>query len=142
MSITSTRRISTSTPTSAKSESRSFVMENRAEFVENIDTSNNVLVRGETDGDTKQNRRQSREQNSSADFSSPTPNISTSIEALALSGIFEENTESSDPNPSKVSIYNNNQTIIKDEEVERTGRNYLKHFYEKNEHIEDIDKLV
>ena len=42
----------------------------------------------------------------------------------------------------KVNVYSSNQSIIKDEEIERTGRNYLKHFYEKNEHIVDVDEFV
>ena len=45
-------------------------------------------------------------------------------------------------NPSSVGVYDNNQSIVRDEEAEIKGRTYLKHFYEKNEHMQDIDTLV
>ena len=63
---------------------------------------------------------------------------------MILSGALQENEPAEDYREpdSKVNVYTNNQSIIRDEEVERTGRNYLKHFYEKNEHISDVDKLV
>mgnify|MGYP004636759347 CR=1 FL=1 len=141
MSIGSTRKVSSASSVS-KTDKAIYSANNHSQFVENIDTRNNVLVRddntdrqkhsGSTGGESKQFQ---------PDFTSATPDISTSIEALALSGVFDE---SSPPieNNNKVNVYSSNQSIIKDEEIERTGRNYLKHFYEKNEHIIDVDELV
>lgn len=143
MSITSTRRIGSATSAPSKVDSRPFVSDNSSQFVENIDTTNNVLVRDEPDGNSGQNNQTPSHRTPQTDFNSASPDISGSIEALALSGIFEEETDtSSDHNSAKINVYTNNQSIIKDEEIERTGRNYLKHFYEKNEHFEDIDELI
>lgn len=138
MSITSTRRIGSST-SSSKVDKRSFEPNNHSQFVEHIDTNNNVLIKDERDGDG-QNRRQPPS-SPSPDFNSASPDISTSIEALALSGVLEDTGETM-PNTNKVGVYTTNQSIIKDEEIERTGRSYLKHFYEKNEHPIDVDEFV
>lgn len=142
MSISSTRRISSATSTTSKVEPRAFIADNHSQFVENIDTTNNVLVRDETNADSGQQKQPSARQTPQPNFNSASPNISTSIEALALSGVFDETASAESPAPDRVSVYSNNQTIIKDEDVERTGRHYLKHFYEKNEHLEDIDELI
>ena len=143
MSITSTRRIGSATSAPSKVDNRTFVSDNSSQFVENIDTTNNVLVRDEPDGNSGQNNQMLSRRPPQTDFNSASPDISGSIEALALSGIFEEETDTpAGHNSAKVNVYTNNQSIIKDEEIERTGRNYLKHFYEKNEHFEDIDELI
>ncbi len=140
MSITSARRIGSTTSSSSKVDKRSIEPNNHSQFVEHIDTNNNVLIKDENEND-RQNRRQQPPKPPVTDFNSATPDISTSIEALALSGVFED-TQETPPNTSKVGVYNTNQSIIKDEEIERTGRSYLKHFYEKNEHIIDVDEFV
>ena len=76
------------------------------------------------------------------DVNSATVDISSSIESIALSELFDNADTSPHDNSRKVNVYSNNQVIVKDEDVERTGRNYLKHFYEKNEHLSDVDELV
>ncbi len=139
MSIGSTRKISSGSSTASRVDKRSFEPNNHSQFVENIDTANNVLVRD--DAERQHHRQQSSQQKDPpTDFTTATPDISTSIEALALSGILEE--DSATDNNRKVDVYSNNQSIIKDEEIERTGRSYLKHFYEKNEHLIDVDEFV
>ena len=140
MSISSTRKVSSISSSTGKTERANFA-NNRSQFIENIDTNNNVLVRDDGNNSEHQKYQSPSPKTPSTDFNSATPDISTSIEALALSGIFEEEAKPT-PNTHKVGVYNNNQTIIKDEEVERTGRNYLKHFYEKNEHFIDVDEFV
>lgn len=140
MSISSTRRIGSATSSTSKVDRRSFEPNNHSQFVENIDTNNNVLIKDDTN-DERENRRQPPARQPVTDFNSASPDISNSIEAMALSGMFED-TPTSPPNNSKVGVYNTNQSIIKDEEIERTGRSYLKHFYEKNEYITDVDEFV
>ncbi len=141
MSIASTRTVSSST--SAPRAERSYAAGNRkSQFVENIDTNNNVLVRDEPDNQSSHKDFQKEQENSQnkKDINPSTAYVNNSIEALAVSGVFDnENTTSINKN---VNVYNNNQSIIRDEELERTGRNYLKHFYEKNEHLIDIDELI
>lgn len=131
MSVSSTRKVSLSSPSRVMSGS------NRSQSVENIDTNNNVLVRDDTSGDSSQ---QSFQQKKEADFIPSQLDAATSMEALTLSGVIEDNEATSSNN--RVSVYSNNQSIIKDEDVERIGRSYLKHFYEKNEPITDVDELV
>jgi hypothetical protein len=142
MSVGATRKIGPSATTSARSLAALRGANNQTQFVENIDTTNNVFVGDETGEQHKQNARQqqSAAQDNSPSFNDDTPDLASSLETLALSGVFEDT-----PQPStsqKVNVYNNNQAIVKDEEIERTGRSYLKHFYEKNEPLIDVDELV
>lgn len=134
MTVSATRKVSMSSPTQIlKTGSRS-------ETVEDIDTNNNVLVRDDNQGDSSQRQFSSKQQ---AGFSSYEQNVSTSIEALTLSGILEDSdNEKSSSNNRNVSVYSNNQSIVKDEDVERIGRSYLKRFYEENEPITDVNELV
>ncbi len=140
MSISATRKVGSST--SSPRADRAYAPTQQSKFVENIDTRNNVLVRDDSDsrehsGQFKQQKKQPEEQN----FSPSVPYVKNSIEALAVSGVFD-NTDTPKENGQKISVYDNNQSIIRDEEAERTGRNYLKHFYEKNEHLIDVDELI
>ena len=144
MSIAPTRRVgsSGSAPRADKSYAAARL---DTQFVEMIDTNNNVLVRDETSEHHAQEpfSKEKPEKAPQKPFSPDTPYVASSIEALAVSGVFEEETAESDAgNNHKVGVYDNNQSIIRDEELERTGRSYLKHFYEKNEHIADVDEFV
>ena len=141
MSIGATRKIS-STVSASKADKSSHVVNKHSQFVENIDTTNNVLVRDESGSDQEYYQRNNHPQQPVTDVTSATADISTSIESIALSGLFDNSDPLPHDNSRKVNVYSNNQVIIKDEEVERTGRNYLKHFYEKNEHLADVDELV
>lgn len=140
MSVSSSKKISSLAPPASKTGR--LLYNNRSQFVENVDTTNNVFVGSGSEESPGEKKRNSSKKMPSTDFSSATPDISTSIKALAMSGIFENEEEPAPEDTRKIGVYNNNQTIIKDEEVERTGRNYLKHFYEKNEHFIDVDELV
>ena len=142
MSISSTRKISSSPSSSSKVDSRVLYANNHSQFVENIDTTNNVSVNDENHKGNHQRFQDSQSEQPPTDFKSATPDISTSIEALALSGMLEEDNTVKNSVNNKIGVYNNNQSIVKDEEIERTGRNYLKHFYEKNEHLTDLDEFV
>lgn len=143
MSIAPTRRVgsSTSAPRADKSYAAARL---NSQFVEMIDTNNNVLVRDENNEHHQHPpfAKDSQDQKPERPIAPDTPYVASSIEALAVSGVFdEEQTEVANGNH-KVGVYDNNQSIIRDEELERTGRNYLKHFYEKNEHLADIDEFV
>ena len=148
MSISSTRKVSSSTggvrSTSLKRAEHNYSSGSDGEsFVEVIDASNNVSVRDD-ERDTKDKRKQAfekpeRDSEKSKISNAPTY-IPSAIEALSASGVYDEVEENT--NISRVNVYGNNQTIIKDEEVERTGHSYLKHFYEKNELLEEVDELV
>ena len=141
MSIASTRTVSSST--SASRTERSYAAGNRkSQFVENIDTNNNVLVHDDSENQSSRRNFQKEQENpqNKKDINPSTAYVNNSIEALAVSGVFDS--DNTTPANKNVSVYDNNQSIIRDEELERTGRNYLKHFYEKNEHLIDVDELI
>ena len=144
MSISATRKVGSST-SSPRTERGYSANGKDTQFIEHIDTQNNVLVREDTTDQHHNNndyyhteQQDEKEDNS---FSPSKAYVPNSINAIAASGILEQDMKSNHT-PHKVGVYDNNQSIIKDEELERTGRNYLKHFYEKNEHLIDIDKLI
>lgn len=142
MTISATKKIG-STTSSPRTERGYSANGRNTQFVEHIDTQNNVLVRDETSGNSNQDSyypQNSSEQDQS-EFSHSTAYVQNNINALAASGVLDD-TQDNYHSQHKVNVYDNNQSIIKDEELERTGRNYLKHFYEKNEHLIDVDKLV
>ncbi len=143
MSISSTRKVSnTSAPVS-----RNYGASGTGKsFVEIIDTNNNIAVRDETQEQRGSNRREYEKPESedqSTDLSVKSSYIPSAIEALAASGVYNSQENENVPNSThKVNIYGNNQSIIKDEEAEQKGHSYLKHFYEKNEVIEEVDELI
>ncbi len=135
MSVGSARKVSLSSP------NRVMTSSNRSQSVEDIDTRNNVLVRD--DGQEGSSERRSFDSQQKNEKFSYEPSIATSLDALAMSGIIEENSnEVSSGNSRNINVYSSNQSIVRDEDVERIGRSYLKRFYEKNEPIEDVNELV
>lgn len=141
MTVGATRKVSSYSSTSSKVGNFRMPADNHSQFVENIDTNNNVLVR---DDDTNRDGHSSnpRQQNEEfKEFKQLTPPISVGAGVLTMN-IIDESDESPQNRNLKVDVYTNNQAIIKDEEVERTGRSYLKHFYEKNEVPADVDELI
>ena len=139
MSISSTRKVSSSASNTSRIDRRSLLANNHSQFVENIDTTNNVLVRDESNGESHKQEHQSPNNEQSTNYKSSNPNIINGIEAIASSIAPEDQGYNQ---IHKIDVYSNNQSIVRDEEVEHTGRNYLKHFYEKNEHMIDVDELV
>ncbi len=134
MAVNSTQKINSS------SGGRVYSANFRSKLVEDVDTRNNVLARdGGDENDTEDFNSSRRQRDKDSAFDS---RLSTSIDALTMSGIIESQDENNVVSNQRLNVYNNNQTIVKDEDVERIGRNYLKHFYEKNEPIVDVDKLV
>lgn len=149
MSISSTRKVSSSTGSQTRSSPVKRATSNYANnsdegsFVEVIDASNNVSINNnerDNSDKSKQNYKQP-EKDGGRDLSGTSAYIPSAIEALSASGVYDESPEKN-YNTNKINVYGNNQSIIKDEEIERTGHNYLKHFYEKNELIEEVDELV
>lgn len=147
MSVSSTRKVSSSTATNRRPE-RNFAVAGKGEaFVENIDTTNNVSVYDDLHqrNDNPQENPKKKESNEESRSISASPTyVASAIEALAASGVYDE-AENARPNNStshQIGVYGNNQAIIKEEQNERQGHPYLKHFYEKNEIVEEVDELV
>lgn len=141
MSISATKRVS-STPVSTRTDRNYGIGRQEEQSVDVIDTTNNVLVRDE---DGQEHHDQSPfAKKRRQDFDNATSDISyrnETLDSMVASGIFQE--EDSLPNSEqKVGVYTNNQSIIRGKNNERSNQNYLKHFYENNAPIEEIDELV
>ena len=134
MSISSTRKVSSSTGSQTrnapvKHTDHNYIIGSEGEsFVEVIDASNNISVNNDDNRDNKQKQ--------SSPFATPEKEDSNALSG----GVYDETPDDSHNN--RVNVYGNNQSIIKDEEVERTGHTYLKHFYETNQILEEVDELV
>ena len=147
MSIASTRKVSGSPnpPSKADYYRRGG---NGESFVENIDTTNNVLVNN-NDSDNRRNQqdspfqKQEEEKNSRPKVSAPGAYVPNALEALAASGVYDDIPgEEKNTGNRKIGVYDNNQSIVRDPGSEQLSHSYLKHFYERNEIIEEVDELV
>lgn len=145
MSITSTRKVSGSPNAPSKADYYRRGGDGES-FVENIDTTNSVLVR-DSDSDNQKNRQDTpfkkpEEKNKRPEISSSQTYIPNAIEALTASGVYDD-VPLSDKNAGhhNIGVYDNNQSMVRDNQ-EQFSHNYLKHFYERNEIIEEVDELV
>ena len=147
MSITSTRKVSGS-PSPARHPERRYLLGIQGNsFVENIDTTNNVSINDDSankHNDSGQSFSEKDKEKEKKNISSSSAYVASAIEALAASGVYESMTStlSSHSALHKVGVYDNNQSIFKNEHEERNGHPYLKHFYEKNEVVEEVDEFV
>ena len=141
MTVGATRKVSSYSSTSSKVGKFRLPTDNHSQFVENIDTNNNVLVRDDGTDDNHSSGNQQKQQEKPKEFSAMGNNISVGAGVLTMN-IIDESDETPQNRNLKVDVYINNQAIIKDEEVEKIGRSYLKQFYEKNEHPADVDELI
>lgn len=147
MSITSARKV-TGSPSPTRRTERSYMLGIQGEaFVENIDTTNSVSINDDSSqrrNDSEQSFTPGEQEQEKRSLSSAAPAyVVSAIEALAASGVYDNIEHVSGASTShKVGVYDNNQSIIKGEREERNGHPYLKHFYEKNEIVEEVDEFV
>lgn len=144
MSITPTRKVSGTAAAPRRSDRYVSGVEGHP-FVEIIDTTNNVSIKDESH-DENESRKQAfdkkDQENDKGSLLSNAAYIPSAIEALTASGVYESADASVMQLPSKIGVYGNNQSIIKEDKEEQSGHSYLKHFYEKNEVVEEVDELV
>ena len=149
MSISSTRKVSSSTGSQTrnapvKHTDPNYLVGTEGEsFVEIIDSSNNVSVNNDNNQHSKEKEASpfdKKEKGTNNSLSGGSAYIPSAIEALTASGVYDDIPD--DHHTTRVNVYGNNQSIVKDDEVERTGHNYLKHFYETNKVLEEVDELV
>lgn len=141
MSVTATRKVSGS-PLPVRTERNYSTGRHEEQSVEVVDTTNNVLVRDDRDPESHQQQSFTKQEKKSPDQQFSDKNyVNNTLDALMSSGIFEDS-DALPPSSRKVNVYDNNQSIIKEEERERTGHSYLKHFYENNRPFEEVDEFV
>lgn len=147
MSITSARKV-TGSPSPTRRTERSYMLGIQGEaFVENIDTTNSVSINDDSpnrNNDSRQSFTPQEQEQEKRGLSATAPAyVASAIEALAASGVYDNVENLSGTSTShKVGVYDNNQSIIREEHEERSGHPYLKHFYEKNEIVEEVDEFV
>lgn len=143
MSISSTRKVSGS-PSAAKKTEYANRGGHGSQFVEVIDTANSISVNNRSDNDQKQqqnNPQRQDEEKSQKDLAAASNYIPNALEALAASGVYDD-AENNVSSGRKIGVYDNNQSIIHGDQQEKISHSYLKHFYERNEIIEEVDELV
>ena len=147
MSISSTRKVSGATLTTRKND-RLYASNNEGNaFVEHIDTANNVLIKKdfEQEHQNQQEYQQPNKNNAEkteVSGNQPQTYVASALEALEASGAYESEEDSHARNANNIGIYGNNQSMITHEQKERKSTSYLKHFYEKNEPLEEVDQFV
>lgn len=145
MNISSTRKVSSSSSPIKRTERHYAQGAEGHPFVENIDTRNNVLVRDGTEEQNKKNSafEQKEKKDKQADISSSQAFVSASaIEALSASGVYDEAEPTQNYRNKQVNVYDNNQAMVKDERDYSADNPYLKHLYEKNKILEDVDEFI
>ena len=145
MSVSSTRRVSTTVSYGSSVKGAYEAAQGRQSFVETIDTSNNVSVSDEPNsghGKAYQNKEQkedSFEIQSTPQNDALNSNMKT---GRHLGPLLDNDEDMEQPSSQKsANIYGNNQ-VISHPEDEKVDNPYLKHLYEKNEIIEDVDEFV
>ena len=146
MSVTSTRKVSGSPSSPARPDYRRGG--EGESFVEVVDTTNNVWVNNNAAGEQREQQsssfRKKEDKKSQKEVSATGRTyIPNAIEALTASGVYDEaENNAKNREHHKIGVYNNNQSIIKENDDEQISHQYLKHFYERNEIIEEVDELV
>ena len=147
MSITSTRKVSGSQGSPTRPEYARRGGEGES-FVEVVDTNNNVWVNNNADDEKEHQQNpdfRKKEDNDEKKQVSSTGKtyIPNAIEALTASGVYDDVPVSPHfEGRNKVGVYHSNQSIVKEDRKEQYSHQYLKHFYERNEIIEEVDELV
>ena len=149
MSITATRKVSSSAPSKYKTTPTSASAGGGESFVEMIDTNNNIVLNDDLKDQHHNNdggqSKDNDDENENQIKPTTTPYISNTIEVLEASGIFEETNSDynqKNTNSKNINVYDNNQSIVKEDTSSNKSDEYLKYFYEKNEHLEELDKLI
>ncbi len=145
MNVSSTRKVSSSSSPIKRTERHYAPGAEGHPFVENIDTRNNVLVRDESEEQNKKNSafEQKEKEDKQSGISSSQAYVSASaIEALSASGVYDESEPTQNYRNKQVNVYDNNQAMVKDERDYSADNPYLKHLYEKNKILKDVDEFV
>lgn len=141
MSVTSTRRVSGSYQSTVNSPYAAT--HGHSSFVENIDTTNNVLIGDDSDSRRYKQFEKNQESENKEEFSGEEKVSDNSLHSSSnLSPLLDNDEEIvSSVSNKNVDIYGTNQGMSVQRE-DKFDNPYIKHFYENNEVIEDIDELV
>ena len=144
MTVTSTRRVSTSLSYSSSVRGGYEAAQGSQSFVENIDTSNNVSIQNENDSEGRKYYQRAQDEtgeqeNFNAEASQPIDNgIKTSQN---YSPLIDNDDDVGVIQNQNVGIYVVNQEKSKPE-TDRRDNPYVKHLYEHNEIVDEVDEFV
>ena len=144
MAVTSTRRVSTSLSYSSSVRGGYEAAQGSQSFVENIDTSNNVLIQDENNSEgRKYYQRVQDDADEQENFSTETSQtINNGIKTSQnYSPLIDNDDDVSVVQSQNVGIYGVNQEKSR-LDTERHDNPYVKHLYEQNEVIDEVDELV
>lgn len=142
MSVTSTRKVSTSMSYSSPAKGAYEAAAGHQSFVETIDTTNNISV---TDKQSSGSGRQFKP--SAQDDENFTPEVQSNQSnelkpSSHVAPLWDNDDDQISVHQNKsVGIYGANQEMSETED-EKPNNPYLRYFYENNEIIEDIDEFV
>ena len=141
MSVTSTRRVSGIYGSTIKTSYAAA--QGRHSFVEDIDTTNNVLISDESDSSSyKQQEKSQSDENFEEHYEADNAADNYLSPSKNLAPLLDNDDELASEMPKKnIDIYGANQEISA-QQGERLDNPYIKHLYEKNEVIEDVDEFV
>lgn len=152
MNISATRRVTGSSSTRKASSSRASkstsAFNANEQNVEMIDVSNKVQVNADTYDDERGQKNKEKPSKEKDDKSLISQNtyVPGAVEALTADGVYDGSSSAGRSQNQKVGVYHTNQNIYDREENAELDRyyneNYVKHLYEKNEPLEEIDELV
>lgn len=146
MSISSTSKVSSSSSPAKRTERSYGAGSEGNPFVEIIDTTNNVLVRDEERENRQQQSafesREQEEKKANISSSGRTYVSASAIEALSASGVYDNSEASPDYQNRHVNVYDNNQAIVEEDDDGNADNPYLKHLYERNKILEEVDEFV
>ncbi|MDD4556544.1 MAG: hypothetical protein PHE89_04375 [Alphaproteobacteria bacterium] len=148
MSITSTSKVSGGSSLKSGNIRNARANNRRDEEIESVETADAVSAdvgiqkENEQSFDTFHKEKQHKQEELKDDKVTYAPQATLALTTLEALEVFEEtNQDTPTPNTnSKVGVYGNNQQIIRKER--NPNDNYAKHFFEKNEIIEEVDEFA
>lgn len=140
MSVTSTRRVSGAYRSTVSGTYTAT--QGQHSFVENIDTTNNVLIAEDSESQHYKQFEKSQENDSSDVFEDQDVLDNHLKTSQNLSPLIDNDEEvASVASGKNIGIYGNNQEMSASRQ-EKIDNPYIKHLYESNELIEDIDEFI
>ncbi|MFV0626460.1 MAG: hypothetical protein ACK5N8_03830 [Alphaproteobacteria bacterium] len=145
MSVTSTSKVSGTNSSRAGNTRNTRVGNRRNEDIESVETADavsgtvGIQKENEQSFDNFHKERQKKQETTEESINYHPPINAVSITTLEVLETIEE-PETTNSSASQVNVYGANQRIIRKER--NPNDNYAKHFYEKNEIIEEVDEFA
>ncbi|MBQ8464851.1 MAG: hypothetical protein IJ545_02450 [Alphaproteobacteria bacterium] len=142
MSVSSTRRVSSSLSYNSSVKGGYEAAQGSQSFIENIDTSNNVSVQNENGAQGRKFYQRQQDDNQSEEFQPENEAVDNGINlSHQCSPLFDNDSDTTIVQSKNVGIYEDNQEKS-NQTPERRENPYVKHLYEHNENIEEVDEFI